>query len=335
VFVHIAIVVPAFNVAHYLRDCLLSLLGQTHTDWSAVVVDDGSMDATSAVATRCSDSRIRLLWQRNAGVSAARNAGIAAALDYASPGLGVAPDAFLFLDGDDWLAPGALSLLAEALEAAPLAVAATGRYARVALTDSARSRGRALPWSLPSWPLPSRLGASCLPSGWLLGQLMTRNLFANGGHLLIRREAVEAAGNFRTDLSYGEDWEYWVRLAVLGRFTAVPSRTPLLFVRERPGSAYLSHGTDPDAYRPALNAIYMNPGVVDRVGDRRLVDLRRRADAETAWSVGRELIRHGNRSEGCQWLWRSIRDAPNLKRLALIILSRFQFGRFRPYRAAG
>jgi hypothetical protein len=164
---------------------------------------------------------------------------------------------------------------------------------------------------------------------------VTRNLFANGGHLLIRREAVEAAGNFRTDISYGEDWEYWVRLAVLGRCTAVPCRTPLLFVRERPGSAYLSHGTDPDAYQPALDAIYMNPGVVERVGDRRLVDLRRRADAETAWSVGRELIRHSNKNEGCKWLWRSIRDAPNLKRLALIILSRFRFGRFRPYRAAG
>jgi glycosyltransferase involved in cell wall biosynthesis len=315
---HIAVVIPAFNVAPYLRDSLLSLLGQTHTNWSAVVVDDGSTDATGAVAAGFTDRRITLIRQDNAGVSAARNTAIEAALrchPLATAAMPV-PDALLFLDGDDWLAPNALALLAEALEAAPRAVAAVGRYARVALSGSIRLA-----------PPP--------PEGCLLERLLIRNLFANGGHLLIRREAIEAAGAFRTDLWYGEDWEYWTRLAVQGAFIAVRSRAPLLFVRERLGSAYLSHGTDPAANQPAMDAMYRHPGIAARFGASRLAELRRRADAETAWSVGRELIRHGNRRDGQHWLRRSFRTTPNLKRLALIVLSCFRFGPFRPYRTTG
>jgi glycosyltransferase involved in cell wall biosynthesis len=327
--VHIVIIVPAFNLAPCLRDCLASLLDQTFTDWSAVVVDDGSTDATAAVAARFPDKRIRLIRQQNAGVSAARNTGIEAALNGnrlppASYGAlvpdarptGITPDAFLFLDGDDWLARNALAVLAETLEASAWAMAAYGRYARVAVNGAIRL-------------------APQLPDGCLLERLLTRNLFANGGHLLIRLEAIQAAGEFRTDLSYGEDWDYWTRLAILGKFVAVRSRAPVLFVRERPGSAYLSFGADPEAYRPAIEAIYQNSGVASRLGGARLADLRRRADAETAWSVGRELIRHGNRRDGRHWLVRSLRSSPSLKRFALILLSGFQLGPFRPYRSSG
>ena len=167
---HIAVIVPAFNVAPFLREALLSVLDQTHADWSLIVVDDGSTDATAAVAASFPDPRIRLVRQDNAGVSAARNRGIRCA----EP---ATPSAFLFLDGDDWLAPDALALLAEALDAAPWAVAACGRYARVAADGT------------------DRLSAAP-QDGCLLERLLVRNLFANGGHLLIRQEAVETAGAF-------------------------------------------------------------------------------------------------------------------------------------------
>jgi glycosyltransferase involved in cell wall biosynthesis len=377
---HIAVVVPAFNIAPFVRECMLSVVAQTHTNWTLIVIDDGSTDATAAVAAGVRDDRIRVLRQDNAGVSAARNTGIAAAL--AMPGapcrssencvpeyrlakhsasgglarphlpLGVAAgdkplapplpalnpargtagadakaalpgneakrrpvtaDALLFLDGDDWLAPNALAALADGLENAPWAVAACGRYARVA-----------------------RLGAASLSpppsSGLLLERLLTRNLFANGGHLLIRRHAIEAVGDFRRDLCYGEDWEYWTRLALLGEFAALRTRSPVLFVRERPGSAYRSHATDPTAYQPALEAIYRNPAIAEHLGRAWLADLGHRAEAETAWTVGRELVRHGRQRDGRHWLARSFRDAPNLKRLLLIGLSWPRCGPFRPYR---
>jgi glycosyltransferase involved in cell wall biosynthesis len=304
--VRIAIIVPAFNVAPFLRETLQSVLDQTYADWFLVVVDDGSTDATAAVAAGFPDDRITLIRQDNAGVSAARNRGIRHVGSC---------DAFLFLDGDDWLATDALALLADALQAAPWAVAASGRHTRVALNGACR--------------------LSAAPAeGCLLERLLVQNLFANGGQLLIRREAVEAAGAFRDDLCYGEDWEYWTRLASHGEFAAIPSRAPVLFVRERPGSAYLSNATNPAAYRPAMEAIHRNPATAARVGVSRLADLRHRAEAEMAWTVGRELVRHGRRRDGLRWLARSIRDAPSLRRMALIGLSWPRCGPFRPYRVA-
>ncbi|HEY4043747.1 MAG TPA: glycosyltransferase [Rhodopila sp.] len=341
---HISVVVPAFNVAAFLPDLLVSVLGQTHADWSLVVVDDGSTDDTVAIASGQPDRRIRVVRQGNAGVSAARNTGIQLALANKSndpaqgAGDGVTasgltgdheifadrdrsgqatrtskqPDAFLFLDGDDWLAPEALGLLAEALDDAPWAVAAVGRFAWVGLNAAARIS-----------PPP--------PCGCVLERLLTRNLFANGGHLLVRREAVAAAGDFRIDLSYGEDWEYWARLALQGEFAAVRSRAPLLFVRERLAGAYLSRATDPDAYRPVLDALYRNPAFATRLGTGRLSALRRRADAEVAWTLGRELIKHGRRREGLRWIARSICAAPASERILLGTLACLRLGPFRPY----
>ena len=154
----------------------------------------------------------------------------------------------MFLDGDDWLAPAALGLLAETLENASWAAAAVGRYARVDSNAVARLS-----------PPPAR--------GCLLERLLTRNLFANGGHLLIRREAIEAAGDFRTDLVYGEDWEYWTRLAAQGEFVAVPSRSPLLFVRERLAGAYLSRATDPERLSPGAECDLQQPWPRRALGD--------------------------------------------------------------------
>jgi glycosyltransferase involved in cell wall biosynthesis len=303
--VHIAVIIPAFNAAAYLRDAMISVTTQTYRDWTMIVVDDGSIDATADVARTIRDPRISLIRQANAGVSAVRNRGIAAS----------AGDACVFLDADDWLAPDALARLAAALDASPQAKAASGGYARVTPGGSVRI-------------------ARPPPAGALLERLLVRNLFANGGHLLIRRRAIEAAGGFRTDLCYGEDWEYWTRLALQGSFASVGTRTPVLFVRETPGSAYLRMATDPACCVPSLDAIYVNPSILHRVKADRLRDLRRRAEAEMAWVIGRELIRHGHPGDGWRWLGRSLRQAPTPRRVALAGLSLMRMGPFRPYQVA-
>ena len=102
-------------------------------------------------------------------------------------------------------------------------------------------------------------------------------------------------------------------------------------MRERLAGAYLSRATDPNAYRPALEAIYRNHVFIDRLGATHLAALARRAEAEMAWTVGRELIRHGRHKDGLRWLGRSVRAAPLPKRLALLGLAMLQFGPFRRY----
>jgi glycosyltransferase involved in cell wall biosynthesis len=272
------------------------------------IVDDGSTDQTAAVVANFDDPRIRLIRQSNSGVSAARNRGLAA----------TDADAVLFLDADDWLSPDALSVLAAALQASPDAIAAIGPYQRV-LNREAEGVGSILR------PV----------SGDLLEALLVRNLFANGGHVLIHRHALEAVGPFDPDLCYGEDWEYWIRLALLGPFAAACPREPVLFVRERLDSAYRTMAARPEAFVPCMNAIFNAPELRARLGVETVARLRLRAEAENNWIVGRELIRHGRVAEGRRFLLRSVRAAPEPRRLALLAslsLPMLRTGPFRSYR---
>lgn len=74
----ISIIVPCYNQAQYLDECLQSVLDQTYHDWECIIVNDGSPDNTEEVALRWvgMDSRFKFISQDNKGVSAARNLGI-------------------------------------------------------------------------------------------------------------------------------------------------------------------------------------------------------------------------------------------------------------------
>ena len=67
---------PVYNGALYLREAIDSILNQTYTDFEFLIINDGSTDDTEAIISSYSDKRIRLVNQKNAGVSAALNHGI-------------------------------------------------------------------------------------------------------------------------------------------------------------------------------------------------------------------------------------------------------------------
>src|SRR4029079_4989514 len=77
----VSIVIPAFQAEGTLEATLQSVLDQTLTSWEVIVADDGSADATVAVAERWAarDRRVQLLRRQHGGVSAARNAGLTVA----------------------------------------------------------------------------------------------------------------------------------------------------------------------------------------------------------------------------------------------------------------
>ncbi len=74
----ISVIVPAYNIEKYIKDCLDSLLAQTYRDLEILVVDDGSTDNTGRIADEYAekDSRIRVIHQENRGLSGARNAAL-------------------------------------------------------------------------------------------------------------------------------------------------------------------------------------------------------------------------------------------------------------------
>jgi glycosyltransferase involved in cell wall biosynthesis len=288
--VRIGVLIPAYNAAPWIADAIGSVLAQTHRDWRMVVVDDGSTDATGAVVDRFRDPRIRLFRQANAGVSAARNAGIAALAE------GPACDALLFLDADDRLVPDALTRLAAALDAAPAAAAASGPYAFAGTRRVRRP-----------------------PAGDILARLLVRNLFANGGHVLVRWQALQRAGGFLRGIAFGEDWEFWIRIALQGPFASAGGRAPVLLVRQNADSAYGRLATQAAAFQPCMEAIFTNPLLRERFGAERLAAIRKRTEAENDWIIGRELIRHGEPRSGRRRLRRSFGAAPGARRAALLI----------------
>ena len=99
-----SIVVAAYNVERYIGECLESLKCQSFGDFECIVVNDCSQDGTLDAIGRAiaGDDRFTVLTlERNSGLSAARNAGMAAA----------AGEFIMFLDGDDYYAPDALERL--------------------------------------------------------------------------------------------------------------------------------------------------------------------------------------------------------------------------------
>lgn len=79
--VFISIIVPVYNVEKYLRECLDCISQLKAFSWEAILVDDGSTDTSGQICNEYAkqDSRFRVIHQKNAGVSAARNAGLDAA----------------------------------------------------------------------------------------------------------------------------------------------------------------------------------------------------------------------------------------------------------------
>lgn len=96
----VSIIVPAYNLANYIEKCILSVLGQSYSNFELVIIDDGSTDKTWEVIQKfiTKDDRIIGISQKNGGAARARNAG----LDY------ITGDYVMFLDGDDLLTPSAI-----------------------------------------------------------------------------------------------------------------------------------------------------------------------------------------------------------------------------------
>lgn len=99
----ISIVVPVYKVEAYLNRCVDSILAQRFTDFELILVDDGSPDNSGKICDEYAekDSRIKVIHQKNGGLSAARNAGI----DIAEG------EWISFVDSDDWLHPDYLRVL--------------------------------------------------------------------------------------------------------------------------------------------------------------------------------------------------------------------------------
>ena len=182
----IAIIMPCYNCAAHLTSSITSVIAQTYTDWELIVVDDGSTDTGTAQIAALNDSRIRLIRQANAGVSAARNR----ALQVADSEL------VAFLDADDTWAPTFLESMLKAMDAHSAAVLAYCGWQNIGLPG-----GRGEPFIPPDYETPHKLEKLLGGCRWPIHATLTR------------RVAITAAGGFNPRYSHAEDFALWLQIA--------------------------------------------------------------------------------------------------------------------------
>ena len=199
----VSVIIPCYNQARFLPECIASLQAQTYPHWEAVIVNDGSPDDTRAVALKLSEGepRVRYVEQENRGLSGARNSGTAQ-----SHGVYLQ-----YLDSDDILEPDKLRYQVEFLERR-LEVGIVYGDVRYFRTEA--------PWERTSGP---SLGEDDNPwiarfwkeEGSLLAKLARYNLMTVNCPL-IRRSVMQRIGPWNEKLGALEDWEYWIRCAAAG-----------------------------------------------------------------------------------------------------------------------
>ncbi|HJV51810.1 MAG TPA: glycosyltransferase family A protein [Noviherbaspirillum sp.] len=197
-----SVIIPLYNKAAFIEYAIQSVLDQRHQRFEIIVVDDGSQDDGAARVRRLRDPRIRLIGQANAGVSRARNRGIAHAQG----------DLICFLDADDWYLPSYLgTIVAMAKRHADIAYFATG-FRRVTTPD-----GSGMHWDAGD---TSRLEVieDCFDHRRRFGGVFCTVSVA------VRRATLAALQPcFPPGESMGEDLDLWFRLAERSRLAYCPA----------------------------------------------------------------------------------------------------------------
>ena len=318
----VSIIVPLHNVAHYLPECLDSLRAQTYSNIQVVLVDDGSTDGSAQICDHyaAQDARFSVHHQANAGVAAARNAG----LDRAC-GSHIA-----FVDSDDVVSPRLIqTLLAadadvaqcafvageEASKTLPATFPVTNRVDDAA--PLAREDGIAAPVS--SDPVaavalaPANDGAVAAPAAFtrMTGRDASLALQLDGTgtwgvlwNKLYRASLFEDV-RFPQGRQHEDEFVTWRLLWAAG--TVATSDEALYFYRQRPGSIMASGVTGKSL--DALDALEQRGDFYRSQGDAQLADL---SDAVLCYRIARVLAgasKSHSLDQAALAIWRTKRNA--------------------------
>lgn len=205
--VSFAVVIPLYNKAAYIEDCLASVLGQSYPLTKVIVVDDGSSDAGPDLVEKHLDSRVQLVRQANAGPGCARNTGIAEVED-----MWVS-----FLDADDLWHHDHLRIHANAILCNPRAGTIGSRHLasanpKVAVKGLSPTEGRAKEVNYVS------AAAQRLVSGASGEELLSSSTVS------VRRDLLQSVRGF-TQAYQGEDTSTWLRLALEAPVVVTDAKT--------------------------------------------------------------------------------------------------------------
>lgn len=173
----ISIIIPCYNQAEFLNECLQSVLDQTFQNWECIIINDGSSDNTEEIATNWveKDPRFQYFRTDNTGVSAARNVGIEKSK----------AEWILPLDGDDKIANQYLEFGSNEMKKNVDIIYCNAEY------------------------FGEKTGAFVLPYFDKNELLLENSLFCTG---FFKKAIFEKTGGFDENMKDGyEDWEFWIR----------------------------------------------------------------------------------------------------------------------------
>jgi glycosyltransferase involved in cell wall biosynthesis len=202
----ISVVIPAYNYAHYLPRTIDSILKQDYPPAEIIVVDDGSTDNTAEVVAKYGD-KVRRIYQKNAGLPAARNTGIRAARH----------DYIAFSDADDEWEPTMLSRLMAIFATLPPEYAIVACHLDFIGPDSERLGMKNL---IPA----EHREITCR-------DIVLKTRFSSSS-LVAKRKVFAECGYFDESLRSSEDRDMWMRIASKNRIYMTGER--LSYIRRHP-----------------------------------------------------------------------------------------------------
>ena len=115
----ISVIVPIYNIALNLPQCLDSIINQSYLNLEIILVDDGSTDGSSKICDdyALSDNRIKEIHKKNEGLVRARKTGISAS----------SGDIIAYVDGDDWIEPDMMEILYNTMKSQDVDIVMCGR----------------------------------------------------------------------------------------------------------------------------------------------------------------------------------------------------------------
>ncbi|WP_448243613.1 glycosyltransferase family 2 protein [Pseudoxanthomonas mexicana] len=207
----VSILIPTYNRARYLRECVLSMLSQTVLPLEIIIVDDGSTDDTRDVAHSFRDVRVRYIQQENAGKCVALNRALLLARG----------DYIWLFDDDDVALPDSLEKRLKRLE----------ENRDCAFVGGWHIYGRDGPHGEIVVDRARKAKACRQPAS--LYRLLVDCYFSLSS-VLARRECYERIGGFDNSLTSSEDYDVLIRLAREFKFDIVPE--PVFIVRIHEGT---------------------------------------------------------------------------------------------------
>ena len=188
----ISIIITTYNRAHYIVKAIKSILSQNYQNIEIIIVDDGSTDGTKDfVQPYLNDKKIYYIYQKNQGVSVARNNGIKS-----SNGKYIA-----ILDSDDfWYDKEKLQKQADFLEKNSDYVLTGGGVVRI------NEKGR----EIVRYLLPEK-------DEDIRRAILQNNCFAHSA-VVFKKEFWQDAGGYDETLDFSEDWDLWMKFGKLGKY---------------------------------------------------------------------------------------------------------------------